>query len=98
MLEQARGVAPTPAEREVLAASMRTVLECRLASLSPGLTPAERRRLRTRWRVAVSRMSRVNLGLELEARSRLAATCERWGERARASAVRLGLVALDALL
>ena len=96
LLTQARGALPTADERAVLRASLATYLACRLQHAAAAAP--QRRRLELRMRAALDRIERVNLGLELEARSRAAATAERWAAALRDALWQGGRVALDLLI
>ena len=96
LILQARGTLPSDEERAVLRASMQTYLTCRLQHATAAAP--QRRRLELRMRAALDRIGRVELGLELEARSRAAATAERWALRLRDALWQGGLLALDLLL
>ena len=80
----------------MLLASMQTYLTCRLQHATAALP--QRRRLELRMRAAVDRMDRVELGLELDARSRAAATAERWAALARDALWQGARLAVDVLL
>ena len=96
LLSQARGVAPTADDRAIVRESMQTYLACRLQHATAAAP--QRRRLELRMRAALDRVARVDLGVELDARSRAAAAAERWAAFLRDVLWQGGLLALDALL